>query len=352
MGTADARCSGGGRPGRPGRIGRIGRIGLIVPCRDEAAVIERKLANLAACAWPPAGAPHRVVVVDDHSSDATAERARRHAGATEALRIEVLAGDPAGPGKARAIAAGLRHLAEGPDPVDPVDLVGISDADVVLREDALGILQDAFRDDPSLAMACAAQEFVEDLAEDGTPRGRDGRAPVPAAGLYDRWTARVRRLESRSGRLFSVHGQCLLWRADLGLRPTPGVAADDIDLMLQARGRREAPRGVRLLPAARFLEVKTPPGPDREGQALRRARAYFQATSLAREPLPGWVDRLQLALYRHGPRLAPLFAPVASAVGVVAPVGRRLARLLDVIARARSLEEATPLTDRWEMRRT
>ena len=45
---------------------------------------------------------------------------------------------------------------------------------------------------------------------------RHGRA---AAG-WDRWTARARRLESRFGALFSVHGQLLAWRAELGLLPS------------------------------------------------------------------------------------------------------------------------------------
>ena len=30
-----------------------------------------------------------------------------------------------------------------------------------------------------------------------------------------------------AGRVFSVHGQLLAWRADLGLAPTRGLAADD-----------------------------------------------------------------------------------------------------------------------------
>ena len=44
----------------------------------------------------------------------------------------------------------------------------------------------------------------------------------------------MRAFESRFGKLFSVHGQLMAWRSCLGILPTPGYAADDLDLMLQA----------------------------------------------------------------------------------------------------------------------
>jgi hypothetical protein len=141
--------------------------------------------------------------------------------------------------------------------------------------------------------------------------------------------------------------------------------------MLQAR---RAGGRVRLVADARFLERKTPPGAARDGQALRRARAYFQVMARA-EAGPGGLDRAQLALYRALPAAAPWVAvlvaagvPLAAwrlggvragagaaaliALLLAAPVGRRLGWLLGVIARAWWRERQEPISDRWEMERT
>lgn len=341
-------------------------LGVVVPCRNEAAVIERKLRNLARAQWPQSARPHRIVVVDDGSEDDTAERAAAVPRGADTPVVDVVP-NRGRPGKAGAINEGLARL----EPL--VDVVVLSDADVVVRPDALAALATAFATHPRLGMACGSQEFVVDLAEDGTPRGADGGEPVPAAGRYDRWTALVRKLESRRGRLFSVHGQLLAWRADLGIRPTPGIAADDLDLMRQVRAR-----GLRVekLDDASFLEVKTPPGADRRAQELRRARAYVQVVGLCRLPAgASWLDRAHFAAYRWMPLASPWLALVGAALAVLAawlvaggpgaaaaavlvaltalsPPGRHLARLLAVIARAQRLESRQSLADRWEMARS
>ena len=209
-------------------------LGVVLPCRDEAAVLERKLGNLALASWPPG--EHRVVVVDDHSTDGTFELAESlcerafealpNSGGSVAARVVRSLGAPGKPG---AIATGV-------EAVEGVDLIVLTDADVVIEPGALAALAAAFEARPELAMACGAQWFVRDLDPAGAFRARDGGAFVRADGRYDRWTAVVRRLESQSGRLFSVHGQLLAWRSELGLRATAGLAADDLD---QLAWRRE-----------------------------------------------------------------------------------------------------------------
>jgi glycosyltransferase involved in cell wall biosynthesis len=350
-------------------------LGLVVPCRDEARVVERRLANLVRVAR--GGALRRVVVVDDHSTDGTAPRARafaeraRAACADSGLALDVVANTGV-PGKCNAIRTGLAHLAG-----TAVDLVGITDADVVCADGALERIAAAFERDARLGLACGEQLFVQGLADDGTARAPDGGEPVPAGGRYDRATALVRRLESRAGRLFSVHGQLLVWRARDALAPRPGMAADDIDLMYEARAR-----GLRvaLVRGARFVEVKVPVGPDRAAQALRRARAYFDALRPAGALGPGLLDRLHEACYRHGPRLAVLALPAwllggaglanlgfgdtlglptasvagllgALALGLAVPALRDLAALLLVVARAARASRRERSTDRWEMAR-
>ena len=368
-------------------------LGVIVPCHDEAAVIERKLLNLVLVRWPSSPRPHQIVIVDDGSTDGTADRARllcarlfARPSATDHLSASRLADAlPVGarvvanagpPGKAGAIRSGMAELAS-----QGVDLLVLTDADVILRPLSLLQIEQAFRSRPELGLACGRQEFVRDLLGDGSCRGADGREPVPAAEPYDRWTARVRRRESRKGRLFSVHGQLLAWRAGLDLAPTPGIAADDLDLMFQARahGRR-----VEMLEGPAFLEVKPRNAEARHEQQLRRARAYVQVVAGRSPPLgASLAERLQLLGYRRLPLLLPwLLAPALVALAALAvitwlvpvegsllvltlrwllpalvlallatlasPTGRHVRELLAVIRRAQAAERASPIADRWE----
>jgi glycosyltransferase involved in cell wall biosynthesis len=305
------------------------------------------------------------VVVDDHSTDGTADVAEASAralfdGRPDGLRADVVAG-PERPGKGAAIARGLAERRHE-------ELVLLTDADVLFERDAIVRLSRAFAD-PRLGMACGEQRFVASLLPDGRA---DPRAPS-AAGLYDRTTALVRRLESASGALFSVHGQCLAWRAALSIAPTPGFAADDLDLMLQVRAARQR---VERIGGARFHEEKAAPGPEREARALRRARAYVQflghplLDDLGRGPL----SRAQVGCYRRLPTAAPWLAPLvllgalalahaaagpgaaaiaALALGLLAASspGRRLIALLGVIARATRREARASLGDVWETAR-
>jgi len=350
-------------------------LGVLIPCRNEAAVIARKLRNLALLQWPETdGGSHRIVVVDDGSEDGTAGLAGALAGqlfppqraARFGPSVELVLNDRR-PGKSGAVARGIAALE------CHVDLIVLTDADVLLRPHALVALAQAFGAEPDLGMACGSQEFVAAVADDGTPSGPSGDHPRRADGLFDRFTALVRAFESRSGRLFSVHGQLLAWRSGLGIEPGAGIAADDLDLMIQVRARGLA---VRKLERARFLEVKTPAGPAREQQALRRARAYVQIAPRCKLPVSVPIaDRLQFLAYRWLPIASPWLAILglglvvglalsalpslasfvvlaALAASSLLPVVRRLARLLEVIARATLVESRKSLGDRWEMDRT
>lgn len=350
------------------------RLGVIVPCRNEARVIGRKLRNLAWVRWPACARPHRLLVIDDESLDDTASqaeslRAQLFDARADEVALEVLA-NAHEPGKVGALNTALDALG------DSVDLVLLTDADVLLEADALAELAGFLAARPALGMACARQRFVEELGEDGRPTAPGGLALQPAAGIYDRVTAAVRAWESRGGRLFSVHGQLLAWRASLGLRPTPGVAADDLELML---GVREAGLGVALAPGAVFVEQKPPQGSGRRTQEIRRARAYVQIAPRFRAPPgSGLLTRLQFAAYRVLPLNAPWLFPVVALLGpsllifglrsftglllgnllavsvlvfLFSPAGRKAARLLTIISMARKMQAGGELSDRWEMAR-
>lgn len=336
------------------------RLGVLVPCRNESRVIARRIANLARATWPDGR--HRLIIVDDGSDDGTAEVAQQALAAHAAhLPNARCVPNRRRPGKAGAIATALDEL-EG-----DVDIVLLTDADVVQDEGALRTFVEAFERDPRLGMACGAQRFVRELLPSGAaPPLCDGSGP--AAAPWDRWTAVVRRCESRRGRLFSVHGQLLAWRAALNLRPRPELAADDLDLSLALRRARPDLR-TKLLQGAVFFETKPATNADADGQALRRARAYVQALGASQ------ADRgLQAWCYRKLPLLAPRLLALAvglalivtglrfgfvgslvcgALIGGVAltPAGRQIVRLSVVIERARRAERRESLSTRWEMQR-
>lgn len=302
------------------------RLGVILPCRNEERVIGRKLANLAQARWP-AGA-HTVVVVDDGSSDRTRALALAATPQPQGVRVRVV--DNAGAaGKSGAVRTGCEVLA------GQADLLVLSDADVLVHADALLELQAAFERDARLLLACGAQRFVSNL---------DSLEPVDHP--FDRLTAAVRGLESRLGKLFSVHGQLAAWRADAGLLPAVGRPADDLDLMFSAR---RAGGRVALVPGARFFELKV----ESDDQAIRRARAYFEALRDRRRPLgDGLFDRAQWSFYRSVPALLPRLVLPLRPLLRRTHRGRRLLRLMDVIRAAQAQESCAPLSDRWEMQRS
>ncbi len=355
--------------------------GVIVPCRNEAATIERRLRNLAVSRWPFAKVPHQIVVVDDGSGDDTVARAEalcaelfpRPSG-TNRMTVPMITDKvPAAarvirnegkPGKAGAVRAAIAALGDA-----GIDIFVLTDADVIMRATSLPAFEHAFRTNPELGMACGRQEFVADLLDDGSCRGRDLREPKPAGTRYDAFTAAVRAWESRRGRVFSVHGQLLAWRARLGLFPSPGVAADDLDLMFLVRERGQR---IELVPGAAFLEIKPKDDAAHAAQQLRRARAWVQVMAGRRAPARAPLfDKLQLAFYKRVPLALPWLLPACCialvalgwaafdvigigigmmlmAAFVASPLGAMLRGLIPIIRAAKAAEASGASDDRWD----
>lgn len=288
------------------------RLAVLIPCHNEAAVIARKLRNLGAAEFPASSEPHLIVVIDDGSSDTTAAIARAELAVFEpkmgqSARVEarVIPNDVRA-GKTGAIEAGLRTVA------GRCDLVVLTDADVVIEATALLEFTRAFERDPRLGMATGAQRFVRSLSDDGTLRGAGGSTLQGEPSFYDWAAACVRKLESRAGLVFSVHGQLMAWRAQLALVPTAGVAADDLDLMLQVRS---AGQRIEQVPGAVFCEVRAPKGDARRQQGVRRARAYHQFLRHPRidelRERGSWLARRQASLYLQAGRVRGPWAILA-----------------------------------------
>jgi len=284
------------------------RIAILVAARNEADVIERKVVWTDRLAFPPlpGGLAHLAVIVDDGSSDGTAERARA-AVARCAKRADLqwrVVANRRRAGKGGALLTGF-------DEAEGYDLVAMTDADAITTTDAPVATARRFEADARLGALSGTQRYARAIGA----HGPDG----DARDLYDRLSERARAAESRFGALFSVHGPWLVVRASSGARPIEGVGADDLDVALAVR---RAGLRVELAKEIVCFEVK-PQGTALAEQRLRRARAFFEAmdrnlAGAARTAPVPW-GALQVAAYAFGPPLlAMAFFALAAAPAAAA----------------------------------
>lgn len=144
----------------PMRPARAPPVAIVVPARDEAAVVARSIGSLLAQDYP---GPFRVVLVDDGSADGTAGIARALAGAE---RLTVVTGRPRPAGWAGKLWAVQQGIAATDEP-----LVLLTDADVA-------------HDPAHLATLVAQQErsgcdLVSEMVRLNTESGAE-RALIPA----------------------------------------------------------------------------------------------------------------------------------------------------------------------------
>lgn len=116
------------------------RVTAVIPARDEADVVGRAVGSLLS-----QGPDLDIVLVDDQSSDGTAETARRAAadlGASD--RLTVIPGRPLPPGwtgKLWALQQGIDHVVTRPA---PADFLLLTDADIAYAPDTLpGLVAEA-----------------------------------------------------------------------------------------------------------------------------------------------------------------------------------------------------------------
>jgi len=152
-------------PDRNGRAGEGGRIDLsiVVPAFNEAARLEAGFDRLRRAAKDGAFAPDHteIIVVDDGSTDATADRASDLLADYPLARIHRL---PANRGKGAAVRAGV-GLARGP-------LVAHMDADMAIHPFQVAALTDALG---SSDLAIGSRALVEPTSERSVVRFLTGR---------------------------------------------------------------------------------------------------------------------------------------------------------------------------------
>jgi cellulose synthase/poly-beta-1,6-N-acetylglucosamine synthase-like glycosyltransferase len=80
-------------------------LSVIIPCRNEAATIERNIAGLLAQTYPTE--QFEILYVDDNSSDNTADLIRPHVDGTHIRVIRLVKADGSGAGKKQALTKGI-----------------------------------------------------------------------------------------------------------------------------------------------------------------------------------------------------------------------------------------------------
>jgi len=269
----------------------------VVPARDEADVIARSVGSLLAQDYP---GPFRVVLVDDGSTDGTADAARAAAGAGD--RLEVLSGSalPGGwTGKLWALEQGVRRAGTP-------EFVLLTDADIGHAPDNLRALVARAEADRAALVTLMAELHCRTPAE---------RFLIPAfvfffAMLYPfRWVA-------GPGRTAAGAGGCMLVRR-AALERAGGIAAvrtaiiDDCALARRLKGQGP----VRLLLTRRARSLRPYGSVAEIGRMVSRS-AYAQ---LRYSPvlLAGTVAGMGIT-YLAPPLLAVLAEGPARAAGIAA----------------------------------
>jgi hopene-associated glycosyltransferase HpnB len=265
----------------------LASVTVLIPARDEAESIGRTVRSLAA-----QGRDLEVVVVDDQSSDGTADAARSAAGGAVALRV--LMGQPLPPGwagKLWALEQGLVHV-ERP-------YVLLLDADIELEPRFLPTLLRAARERDATLVSIMAELHCATFWE---------RLLAPAFVFFFKLLYPYAASNDRRRRTAAAAGGCMLVRADT-LRAIGGFAAirgaliDDCTLAAALKGAR-------------------PPIWLGMSHSVRSLRVYAELGDFWR-----MVSRSAFTQLRYSPALL-LLATVLMLATLVAPVAGVVAGLL------------------------
>ncbi|MEV5734464.1 glycosyltransferase [Streptomyces sp. NPDC052292] len=220
---------------------------VVVPARDEAAVLPASLPSLLAQDYPGRA---EIVLVDDGGTDGTGELARelsrRHGGLP--LTVDSPGEPPAGwTGKLWAVRHGI-GLARARDP----EYLLLTDADIAHAPDSLRELVAAARTGGFDVVSQMARLRVESLWE---------RLVVPAFVYFFAQLYPFRRIGRRGSRTAAAAGGCVLLRADTAVRAgiPDAIRHAVIDDVALARAVRRAGGHVWLGLAERVDSVRPYP---------------------------------------------------------------------------------------------
>ncbi len=231
----------------------------VIPARDEAEVIGRAIASHVAQNYP---GDFRIVLVDDSSSDGTAQIARQTA--QESDRLTVIAGTPppAGwTGKLWAMRNGVEQVGDAPD------YLWFTDADIAHAPDTLRSLVARSERDRLVLNSLMAELRCDSLAE---------KAMIPAFVLFFQMLYPFRLVNRPQAKLAAAAGGCMLVKRE-ALAKAGGlqVIADAIidDCAMGETMKRQGP--IRLSLTRRSVSLR-PYGGWGEIVAMISRSAYAQ----------------------------------------------------------------------------
>ena len=277
-------------------------VAAVVPARNEADCIGRTIASLLAQDYP---GPWTVILVDDDSSDGTAEIAHRGADGNERLKVVRSRGLPAGwTGKLWAIKQGIDAAAALPQP--PVYVL-LTDADIVHAPDSVSRLVAHAERNALVLTSLMVKLHCESFAE---------RIAIPAFVFFFQMLYPFVWVNRRQSSVAAAAGGCMLVRADIlckagGMDAIRAALIDDCALakVLKAHGPiwlglTERVRSIRRYPAVS----------DIRRMVVRSAYAQLSYSPLV---LGGTVVSMALT-YLLPPLLAIFGSGIARVIAVVA----------------------------------
>jgi len=264
----------------------------VIPARDEAQGVGETIASLLRQDYP---GPFSVILVDDQSTDGTAEVARQ-AAATAADRLTILPGAalPAGwTGKLWAMKQGVEHALIS----EPTYLL-LSDADIVYGPDALACLVSQAQAEGLVLTSLMAKLRCESFAE---------RAFIPAFIFLFQMLYPFAWVERHDRATAAAAGGCMLVRRDAlcaagGIEHIRNALIDDCALArnLKAQGPIRLSLTERVRSIRAYVTV----------QDIRHMVARSAYAQLGYSPLllaatvagiaPTYLTPVLLALFSHG----------------------------------------------------